>query len=238
MNKIFYAFEQKLYEMEKTHQFRYIRDNHLILGNTLVMGIPGESHCTEGDQYQSVIQEKKTEKLIAKATPDLGKVSSIIIYNHTQGDYDKDTGRFHTASPALKKFMKSLPMHLTMRLFVQSHNHWSHTQFLILGWLTQLILGVAWWLFPPLSIGLRPGEPKPARRGQAQRGSEPLFWATFVCLNAGILLRALFEPLYALTQVSVYGLLTGISGLFLFVAAAAFVVNMWGRVRQLGRSKE
>jgi hypothetical protein len=114
----------------------------------------------------------------------------------------------------------------------------SHIQFLIVGWLTQLILGVAWWLFPPLSIGLRTGEPKPARRGQAQRGSEPLFWATFVFLNAGILLRALFEPLYALTQVSVYGLLTGISGLFLLAAAATFVVNMWGRVRELGRGKK
>ena len=114
----------------------------------------------------------------------------------------------------------------------------SHTQFLIVGWLTQLILGVAWWLFPPLSIGLLPGEPKPARRGQAQRGREPLFWATFVCLNAGILLRALFEPLFALTQVSVYGFLTGISGLFLLVAAVAFVFNMWGRVRELGRGKK
>ena len=113
----------------------------------------------------------------------------------------------------------------------------SHVQFLVVGWLTQLILGVAWWLFPPLSIGLRPGEPKPTRRGQAQRGSEPLFWATFVLLNAGILLRALFEPLYALTQSGVYGLLTGISGLFLLAATLAFVANMWGRVRELGRRK-
>jgi hypothetical protein len=113
----------------------------------------------------------------------------------------------------------------------------SHVQFLIVGWLTQLILGVAWWLFPPLPIGLRPGEPKPVRRGQAQRGSEPLFWATFILLNAGILLRALFEPLFALTQVNLYGLLAGISGLLLLVAAVAFVATMWGRVRELGRGK-
>jgi hypothetical protein len=112
----------------------------------------------------------------------------------------------------------------------------SHVQFLVVGWLTQLILGVAWWLFPPLPIGLRPDEPRPARRGQAQRGREPLFWATFVLLNAGILLRALFEPIYALTQAQVYGLLTAVSGLCLLAAAVAFVVNMWGRVRELGRS--
>jgi hypothetical protein len=113
----------------------------------------------------------------------------------------------------------------------------SHVQFLVVGWLTQLIFGVAWWLFPPLSIGLRPGEPKPVRRGQAQRGNEPLFWATFVLLNAGILLRALFGPIYALTQDGVYGLLTGISGLLLLAATVAFVANMWGRVRELGRRK-
>ena len=70
----------------------------------------------------------------------------------------------------------------------------THIQVLIVGWLTQLILGVAWWLFPPLKIGLRTDAPLPVRRGQTQRGSEPLFWATFACLNAGILLRALFEP--------------------------------------------
>ena len=34
----------------------------------------------------------------------------------------------------------------------------THVQVLIVGWLTQLILGVAWWLFPPLKIGLQPGE--------------------------------------------------------------------------------
>jgi hypothetical protein len=114
----------------------------------------------------------------------------------------------------------------------------SHVQFLIVGWLTQLILGVAWWLFPPLPIGLRPGEPKPTRRGQAQRGNEPLFWATFVLLNTGILLRGLFEPLYAMTQVNLFGFLAGISGLLLFAAAVVFVINMWGRVRELGSSRK
>jgi hypothetical protein len=113
----------------------------------------------------------------------------------------------------------------------------SHVQFLVVGWLTQLILGVAWWLFPPLAISLHPGAPRPARRGQRQRGSAPLFWATFVCLNAGVLLWSIFEPLYSLTQIGTYGFLAGISGVFLAVAAIAFVLNMWGRVRELGRRK-
>jgi hypothetical protein len=113
----------------------------------------------------------------------------------------------------------------------------SHVQLLIVGWLTQLILGVAWWLFPPLALHPRSGGTRPARRGQAQRGSEPLFWATFLCLNAGVLLRVVFEPLQAWTQVGFFGFLVGISGLFLLAAAVAFVANMWGRVRELGRRK-
>jgi hypothetical protein len=111
----------------------------------------------------------------------------------------------------------------------------SHIQLLIVGWLTQLILGVAWWLFPPLQIGLRSDAPLPVRRGQSQRGNEPLFWVTFVCLNAGILLRAIFDPLYSWTRAGALGFLAGISGLFLLLAAVSFVANMWSRVRELGR---
>jgi hypothetical protein len=113
----------------------------------------------------------------------------------------------------------------------------SHVEFLLVGWLTQLIMGVAWWLFPPLVVGLRPGEPKPIRRGQAQRGSEPVFWMTFVSLNLGILLRALFGPLYGWTKVDPFNALVGISGWFLLAAAIGFVLNMWGRVRELGAKR-
>jgi hypothetical protein len=111
----------------------------------------------------------------------------------------------------------------------------SHVEFLIVGWLTQLIMGVAWWLFPPLVVGLHLGDPRQVRRGQAQRGSEPLFWLTFVSLNLGILLRALFGPLYAWTRLGLFSALVGVSGLFLLAAAVGFVLNTWGRVRELGR---
>ena len=111
----------------------------------------------------------------------------------------------------------------------------SHVEMLIVGWLTQLILGVAWWLFPPLKIGLRADAPLPIRRGQTQRGSEPLFWVTFGLLNAGVLIQSVVQPLYTWSRVEVFHVLTGISGVLLLLAAIAFVVNMWGRVRELGR---
>jgi hypothetical protein len=113
----------------------------------------------------------------------------------------------------------------------------SHVQALIVGWLTQLIMGVGWWLFPPLAIGLRPNALLPVRSGQAQRGSDALFWATFVCLNLGILLAAICEPAYRWTNFEVLGALAGISGVFLLAAAIAFVANTWGRIRELGRER-
>jgi hypothetical protein len=110
----------------------------------------------------------------------------------------------------------------------------SHVQFVISGWLIQFILGVAWWLFPPLQLGLHPDGTR-LRRGQAQRGSEPLFWATFALLNTGILLRALSVPLQAWTQMAWPEVTGGLSGLFLLGAAVTFVLNVWARVRALGQ---
>jgi len=112
-----------------------------------------------------------------------------------------------------------------------------HVEFLVMGWVTQFIVGVAWWLFPPLAISSASAAAGPVRRGQAQRGSEPLFWATFAFLNAGILLHAVVGPLYSRTENEVLGFLVSLSGLFVLVAALSFVLNMWRRVREPGSRK-
>jgi len=113
----------------------------------------------------------------------------------------------------------------------------AHVQFLVIGWLTQFIIGVAWWLFPPLAIGLRGDAPLPMRRGQSQRGSETLFWMATACLNGGILLRALSEPIHGWTRLNVFRTLVDLSGIVLLAAAVLFVVNLWSRVRELGRAR-
>ena len=53
--------------------------------------------------------------------------------------------------------------------------------FLTVGWITQLIFGVAFWLFP------RP------REGLSFR-STALVWTAYGALNGGLLLRFLAEP--------------------------------------------
>ncbi len=111
----------------------------------------------------------------------------------------------------------------------------SHIVFVVDGWVTQLILGVGWWLLPPLQIGLKPDDANWRRHGQTQRGSEPLFWAIIGLLNAGILLKAIGEPLFEWTGVGVFEVLAGVSPFLLLAAAIGFVAIMWGRVRELKR---
>ena len=111
----------------------------------------------------------------------------------------------------------------------------SHVQTLLAGWLTQLIMGVAWWLLPPLPRRAGPNARHKVRQGQVQRGSDFFFWAAFACLNAGILLRAVLDPLYGWTQVAAYQALSELSGLLLLAAVVFFVSNVWGRIRELGR---
>ena len=55
---------------------------------------------------------------------------------------------------------------------------------IMVGWVTQLIFGVIFWMFPIVSKA-RP------------RGSERLGWATYILLNVGLLLRVLCEPMNA-----------------------------------------
>ncbi|HXE57835.1 MAG TPA: hypothetical protein VNK43_07535 [Gemmatimonadales bacterium] len=88
---------------------------------------------------------------------------------------------------------------------------------LVVGWLTQLIFGVAYWMFPRHSAG-RP------------RGSAALGWASFWLLNAGLLLRLVAEP---------WQVLGGQVGVVLVASAAlqlgagwAFVLNTWPRIKE------
>ncbi len=50
-----------------------------------------------------------------------------------------------------------------------------HIEFLLVGWLAQLAMGVAFWIFPRFGLGL-----------PNSRGAEGLMWTSFWLLNAGI----------------------------------------------------
>ncbi len=89
---------------------------------------------------------------------------------------------------------------------------------LMLGWATQLIGGVALWMFPVLSR-------------ERPRGDERLGWFAYGALNSGLLLRAVAEPANAAAPRSVWGVLLALAALLQTLAIWALVLALWPRVK-------
>jgi hypothetical protein len=91
--------------------------------------------------------------------------------------------------------------------------------FFMLGWVAQLIFGVVYWMFPRYTR-------------EQPRGSEAMALATFVLLNAGLVLRAIGEPVNALWPGIFWGWVVAFSAVLQWLAGMAFVLNTWARVKE------
>jgi hypothetical protein len=89
----------------------------------------------------------------------------------------------------------------------------------MLGWVAQLIFGIAIWMFPKFSR-------------QQPRGNELLNWIAFGLLNVGLLLRLIAEPLNALQPQSLWGPALAVSAGLQWLAGLTFVINTWPRVKE------
>jgi uncharacterized membrane protein len=99
----------------------------------------------------------------------------------------------------------------------------SQLHLLVVGWITQLAIGVAYWMFPRF---LKEQNPRP-------RGSDALAWTVFVCLNVGLLLRFLVEPFSLMNPQPWLSALVALSGILQAVAALCFAWLIWGRIRAM-----
>lgn len=99
----------------------------------------------------------------------------------------------------------------------------SQLHLLVVGWITQLAIGVAYWMFPRF---LREQDPRP-------RGSDALAWTVFLCLNAGLLLRLLVEPFHLMDPQPWLAALVALSGILQAVAGLCFAWLIWGRIRAM-----
>lgn len=90
---------------------------------------------------------------------------------------------------------------------------------LVFGWLTQLIFGVVFWMFPKFSV-------------EKPRGSVTLGWWTYAFLNIGLLLRAIAEPMQSTQPTFIDGWLLVLSAILQFLSGLLFVINSWGRVKE------
>ncbi len=89
---------------------------------------------------------------------------------------------------------------------------------LVFGWLTQLVFGVVFWMFPKYST-------------EKPRGNESLGWWTYALLNVGLLLRAIAEPIQSVQLNPITGWMLIVLAGIQFLAGLAFVINSWKRVR-------
>lgn len=94
-----------------------------------------------------------------------------------------------------------------------------YLHFLFIGWVTQIIMGVGYWMFPKYS------KEKP-------RGREWLGWAVLILLNVGMVLRAVGEPAVVLAPEAGLGWMLAVASIFLLLAGWGFVLNTWGRIRE------
>jgi len=93
----------------------------------------------------------------------------------------------------------------------------TYLHLLVFGWLTQLIFGVAIWLFPR--------DPRAPDRSSSSPG-----WVCYWCFNLGLILRAVGEPARA------GGYNTGpalaVAAVLQLAAAWIFVLIVWPRVKE------
>ncbi len=89
------------------------------------------------------------------------------------------------------------------------------------GWITMLIVGVVFWMFPKYTL-------------ERPRRSENLAWASYILLNIGLLLRVISEPVFttASTTSASWAAILTLAALLQWLGGIAFVVNSWGRVKE------
>jgi hypothetical protein len=81
------------------------------------------------------------------------------------------------------------------------------------GWLTQLIFGIAIWMFPVYS------KAQPC-------GPEWLGWGIFSILNTGLLIRVIFEPLQGISPSNFGGWMLVLAALLQWLSGLDFVANV------------
>lgn len=88
---------------------------------------------------------------------------------------------------------------------------------LMLGWITQIIMGVSMWMFP-------------GRIKEESFQNQKWGWLTFGFLNMGLGLRMIAEPFVNTSDAGLWKVLLVISAVFQFIAVIAYVIEIWPRV--------
>jgi hypothetical protein len=89
---------------------------------------------------------------------------------------------------------------------------------LMVGWITQIIIGVSNWMFP-------------GRIKEESFSNQRWEWVAFSGLNIGLPLRFLAEPMTTPFESSVWSYVLIISAIFQFFGILSYVIAIWPRVQ-------
>jgi len=87
----------------------------------------------------------------------------------------------------------------------------AHMEFMLMGWMVQLAMGMAYWILPRFAKG-------------SPRGNEKLIWVSFYLINIGILVVAVYPWLPFVGLVLIGRLLETAAVVF-------FAIGSWRRIK-------
>lgn len=96
---------------------------------------------------------------------------------------------------------------------------------LMVGWITQIIIGVSVWMFP-------------GRNREEGFKAQKWGWLTFIFLNAGLVLRVISEPLVSISTSEIWKTLLVFSAILQLVAGFTYFTEMWPRIMSKKQQRE
>lgn len=96
---------------------------------------------------------------------------------------------------------------------------------LMVGWITQIIIGVSIWMFPGRNReeGFRP---------------QKWGWLTFIFLNTGLPFRLAAEPMSVISGWSGWNVLLVIAAVLHVLAGITYLIEMWPRILSKKQQRE
>ena len=96
---------------------------------------------------------------------------------------------------------------------------------LMLGWITQIIMGVSLWMFP--------------RRNKIESFKNQRWaWFAFLFLDTGLVLRIISEPIVFSSNHQAWKILLTFSAILQFLAVLSYTIEIWPRVTSKEKLKQ
>ncbi|MCP4422554.1 MAG: cbb3-type cytochrome c oxidase subunit I, partial [Chloroflexi bacterium] len=129
----------------------------------------------------------------------------------------------YLVSALLLALVLALPDTINLPSFIRFMNP-AYFHLFLVGWVTQMIFGVIYWMFPIITR-VRP-------RGNEQHG-----WVSYFLLNVGLILRVVGEPLTSTNSEVGFGWLLVVSAFLQWLAVVIFITLAWPRVKDKYRGE-